>query len=514
MGTLDSRIALALMAKAELVFGNAGVVLAFPIAGSSYTADQLNFFPEAPTAEDARVALTGLVDFSTFANAIPDGRVWQTLGDRPALPQIYRRVLEQAEVAALPEDPQDLEQLRAARAVLFTLAPDGTPMDTPAYAAYKSCRDTYVLASQNYNDKKASGELGGDAASRQAWEAAEPELRAIRDRALEAWQVEGHRAEIDDAHARIALLSQKTPVTTWSEWELRSRQGVGTVTDLANAAFWPTYISPANACDNGWQLMKLSRGEVQILQGNAPEQLKARLGSAGAALEVDELEFEYTSAKLHRPWFDSALFPSRFWRPRAQAPMTLSSGSEPYTGECPLYASGVVFFRRIRATVKGEAEAVNQTLGGMGDKLDMGIMSFQRQRVQVAPAVAAVRPDLPAASMHLARPATIGAVQAGAVAGTLRQPLGAGVQAERFRSDAPAVLIDPKRRFAMDAIINKRLVIRKPDLVPQPEPPPVTPPQPGNSVLETAPDDIFILALICTVVPQSPNPDPALKWPQ
>jgi len=31
-------------------------------------------------------------------------------------------------------------------------------------------------------------------------------------------------------------------------------------------------------------------------------------------------------------------------------------------------------------------------------------------------------------------------------------------------------------------------------------------------VLETSRDDIFVLALICSVVPPSPNPDPGLKW--
>lgn len=193
MGTLDSRIALALMAKAELVFGQPGVVLSFPVASSSYTASQLNFFPEAPTAESARQALTGLFDFSSFANAIPDGRVWQSLGDRPTLPQVYRRVLEGAEVAALPENPQDLEQLQAARALLLQGAPDGSLVDTPVYAAYKECRDAWLLASQQYNAAKASGELG-DAAARQAWEAAEPDLRAVRDRAAGAWELEGHRA--------------------------------------------------------------------------------------------------------------------------------------------------------------------------------------------------------------------------------------------------------------------------------------------------------------------------------
>jgi len=513
MGTLDARIALALMAKAELVFGQQGVVLSFPTASSSYTASQLNFFPEAPTAESARLALTGLFDFSAFANTIPDGRVWQGLSDRPNLAQVYRRVIEGAEVAALPENPQDLEQLQAARALILASAPDGTPVDTPVYTAYKECRDAYLLASQQYNAAKTSGELG-DAAARQAWEAGEPDLRAVRDRALEAWQVEGHRAEVDDALAKIAMLNQKTPSTTWGEWDMRSRSGVGTVTDLAGAPFWPTYISPANACDSGWQVMRLNSGEVQALQASAPEQLKARLGSGGTALNVDELEFEYTSAKLHRPWFDSAVFRARFWRPRAAAPIALSSGAEPYAGECPLYASGVVFFRRIRATVQGETGDVAAKLGTMGDKLDMGFLTLNRQRLQVvstqaAPAAAAAEaPVLSAASARM----IAGSLQDGALAPALRRPAAGSIRADIQVTNGPPGPGSARQRFAMNAILNKRLVIRRPQQSPPIIPVPAPPPQPGKSVLETSRDDIFVLALICSVVPPSPNPDPGLKW--
>ena len=511
MGTLDARIALALMAKAELVFGQQGVVLSFPVASSSYTAGQLNFFPESPTAESARQALTGLFDFSAFANAIPDGRVWQSLGDRPALPQVYRRVLEGAEVASLPENPQDLEQLQAARALLLTAAPDGSLVDTPTYAAYKECRDAYLLASQQYNAAKASGELG-DAAARQAWEAAEPDLRAVRDRAVEAWQLEGHRAEIDDALAKISMLNQKTPSTTWGEWDLRSRSGVGTVTDLAGAPFWPTYISPANACASGWQLMRLERGEIQALQASAPEQLKARLGGGGATLDVDELDFEYTSAKLHRPWFDPAVFPARFWRPRPAAPLALSSGAEPYAGECPLYASGVVFFRRIRATVQGETGAVEAKLGALGDKLDMGFLTLNRQRLQVVSTQAAAATLAPSASLASAR-MVAGSLRGGSIAATLRQPLAGSIRADTVVTNGPPSPGSAQQRFAMSAILNKRLVLRKPVQSPPIIPPRVPPPDPGKSVLETSPDDIFVLALICSVVPPSPNPDPGLTWP-
>jgi hypothetical protein len=503
MGTLDARIALALMAKAELVFGQPGVVLSFPVASSSYTASQLNFFPDAPTAESARQALAGLFDFSAFANAIPDGRIWQTLGDRPALPQVYRRVLEGAEVAALPENQQDLEQLQAARALLLQSAPDGTLVDTPTYAAYKECRDAWLLASQQYNAAKASGELG-DPAARQAWEAAEPDLRAVRDRAATAWDLEGHRAEVDDALAKISMLNQKTPSTTWGEWDMRSRSGIGTVTGLAGAPFWPTYISPANACDSGWQLMRLNSSEVQALQASAPEQLKARLGSGGAALNVDELDFEYTSAKLHRPWFDAGVFPARFWRPRAATPIALSSGAEPYAGECPLYASGVVFFRRIRATVQGETGDVAARLGALGDKLDMGFLTLNRQRLQV---VSAQTEALSPASVRM----VAGSLGGGALAARLRSSAGS-VRADIQVTNGPPGPGSARQRFATNAILNKRLVLRKTPQSPPIIPPRVPPPQPGKTVLETSPDDIFVLALICSVVPASPNPDPGLKW--
>lgn len=506
MGTLDARIALALMAKAELVFGQQGVVLSFPTASSSYTANQLNFFPEPPTAESARQALTGLSGFSAFANAIPDGRVWQSLGDRPALPQVYRRVIEGAEVAALPENPQDLEQLQAARALLLATAPDGTAVDTPTYAAYKECRDAWLLASQQYNAAKASGELG-DAAARQAWEATEPDLRAVRDRAAAEWELEGHRAQIDDALAKISMLNQKTPATTWGEWDMRSRSGIGTVTDLAGAPFWPTYISPANACDSGWQLMRLNSSEVQALQASAPEQLKARLGSGAAALAVDELDFEYTSAKLHRPWFDSAVFPARFWRPRPATPIALSSGAEPYAGECPLYASGVVFFRRIRATVQGDTGAVAAKLGALGDKLDMGFLTLNRQRLQVVSAQTEAPTLSPASARMVA-----GSLGGGALAARLRPSIGS-VRADVQVTNGPPGPGSARQRFATNAILNKRLVLRKTPQSPPIVPPRVLPPQPGKTVLETAPDDIFVLALICSVVPASPNPDPGLKWP-
>lgn len=237
------------------------------------------------------------------------------------------------------------------------------------------------------------------------------------------------------------------------------------MSDLPGAPFWPTYISPAKACRSCWQLMRLNSSEVQALQASAPEQLKARLGSGDGTLAVDELDFEF-------------------------------------------------FFRRIRATVQGETGDMAAKLGSMGDKLDMGFLSLNRQRLQLVPAVAAQPEALaPSAASAEATPMLAGSLRTGALAATLRQPLTGSVRADLRVTNGPPGPGRARQRFAADAILNKRLVIRKPIRSPPIVPVPDPPPQPGKSVLETPPDDIFELALICSVVPRSPNPDPGLKWP-
>jgi len=320
MAALDSRLALALMAKAERVFGAPGQVLAFPLGGTSYRAAQLNFLPAAADADGLRTALAGLSGFSALVNTLPLGQAFLAEAGRADLPQVYRHVLEQAEVAALEESQADRQALAAARALLVNRNLDGSEVDTPVYADYKRCRDLWLLASQQYNAARLSGELGSDEAAKQAWQINEPVLKAALDEAADEWRLDGHKEEVEAALAQIATLTQRAPVTQWHDWELRSRPGTGSLTDLTGQPFWPAYISPANACEVGWQQMVLNRGEVEALQAGAPPEMKARLGAGAAPLELDQLQFEYTSAKLQRPWFDAQVLTSRFWRTRQGDP--------------------------------------------------------------------------------------------------------------------------------------------------------------------------------------------------
>jgi hypothetical protein len=479
------------MAKAERVFGSEGKVLSFPLSGAAFSEQQLNFVPSSPDAEALRKAKRALYDFSAFTNAIPTGQVWQSAGDGSSLPQVYRRILALGKVADLSENPADLARLQAARDVL-TRRVNGAEVDTDHFAAYKRCRDAYLLASQQYNAARTSGELGATPESAAEWAEVEPVLRAARDNAGATWKAVGYQAEIDEATATIASLSKKAPVTTWEDWELRSREGIGTETDLTNAPFWPTYITPANAATEGWQGMILNSGEVEQLQKSAPVELRNRLGVGTSPLNVQTLEFEYSSAKLMRPWFDSEIFRARFWKPVNGQSLTISGGGLPPRGECPLYASGVIFFRRIRATVQGNPSSVAAKLDGMGDRpLDGGLFKIQRQHLRTMPATfaPAVRVN---PALRAVRPSVIG----------------------NARGVAPPVTRSPASSFAVNEATRRRAFLR--DVVVMnvhaSVAAPATPTPNTTTVIETDSDDIFILALVCTVVPTSPDPDPTLVW--
>ena len=500
MAGLDSNIALALMAKADLVFGGPGKLLSFPLGAASYTEQQLTFFPDQPSGESARATLVALADFSAFTSYLPSGRLWQRT-DRSSLAHLYRRVLEQSEVARIAERPEDVEQLHTARAVLVQAGPDGREIDTPAYAAYREYRDRFLLALQNYNAAKGSGEIGATAEEAAEWAHNEPLLQAARDQADSDWTVLGRRVDIDDAIARITTLTRRTPASTWSRWELLSRVGVGSMNDLTGALLWPTYINPANAASVGWMSMSLTGGEIRQLQQNAPPELRERLAAGASALTVERLDFEFSSAQLHRPWFDGSLFASRFWRPRTDPDLVVSSGGPPFEGACPLYASGVVFFRRIKATVKGPATSVQTALRQLStEQLHLGLFRFDQRSLRV-----------------IDRPQDVAVAPVRVIPREIREE-----RLERFNR-ADAVLAAPAAPAAAPFVgrelaIGNRLVFRKPVGIrivnPTPvhvDPRPVQPRPPTTSVIQTG-DEIFVLALICSIVPTSPDPDPTLVW--
>jgi hypothetical protein len=369
--------------------------------------------------------------------------------------------------------------------VLVKRGADGSESNSEKYTAYKRCQDAYLLADQQYNAARISGELATTDEDKAQWEVAKPLLESARAQALNDWNVLGFRSEIEDAFATVAALTPKTPNTSWDEWKLRSSEGVGTEKDLSGANFWPVYLSPGDAASFGWMRMTLNSGEVTQLQESAPAELKTRLAPGGAQLPVESLEFEFSTAQLVRPWFDSNALVARFWKPLEGAPALVSNGAPPFQGECPMYASGVVLFRNIRATMKGDGGAIQQQIEQSGQGYDAGMFRFQRDRMQVTRMAAT--PATPA--LRYAQP-----LRANNRAAVRAQP-GAG----RVTSFGKRVVM----RERPAELIHVPL---------RPVPGPAPAPPPERVVVTTGPDEIFILGLVCKVLPRCPDPDPALHW--
>src|SRR3712207_4610303 len=91
---MDSPIALALMAKAQMVFGNNDSFLSFPLFPLAYKKEHLDFKLEDLTTERS----TYLTEFSQRVDRIPRGIIWSDTEDA-ALSEIYWEVLHTAKIA-------------------------------------------------------------------------------------------------------------------------------------------------------------------------------------------------------------------------------------------------------------------------------------------------------------------------------------------------------------------------------------------------------------------------------
>jgi hypothetical protein len=172
---MDSLTNLALMTKAQLVFGTPGTFLSFPIGALGYSPDRLSFANSATlTAEQQR----NWAEFCQLTNSLPTGTIFQPPPDT-YLWDKYREVLK---TTILPTGQLSAEQqaaLAAAQAYLRVTAPNGSQTDSPALLAYKQCRDAWFKAVQDYNTQKLTASASTDAKQQAQWTSTdEPALRA------------------------------------------------------------------------------------------------------------------------------------------------------------------------------------------------------------------------------------------------------------------------------------------------------------------------------------------------
>jgi hypothetical protein len=133
------------------------------------------------------------------------------------------------------------------------------------------------------------------------------------------------------------------------EWRKAFNPDLDLLTDAAsNATYGSSGFAPSNLFMQPWTTFTLSSDEIHGLAAKAPSEVQALFGKTGAS-KVASISFEFCSAAVVRPWFNSAIFSSRFWK-FSDGQSDLSDGNVPPNGAWPAYVVAVVFARNIKVT--------------------------------------------------------------------------------------------------------------------------------------------------------------------
>jgi hypothetical protein len=503
---MDAATQLALMAKANKVFGNEQTFLSFPVTPLPFPKQMLSFLTDQN--------LQNLQTFSSLVNRIPHDEAWQPTETR-YLWDIYDEVLKEADFASSTRTAEEEAAYQQALQYLRTTGDDGIPADSGFVKAYKQYKDASLLAEQRYLTAKGTAECSTDPVEKQRWyDVDEPALRAEFTACQMLWITQGYKNEVEAAQNTVVHLGARSPLLTWNEWKglfIRDLDTLTNSTDLSSV--FASSFSPSNALDEGaWVPFQLTGAEVKMLVEEAPAELRDRLGVSSGDSAVASLAFEFSSAAIVRSWFNADVFRSRFWRFSDESKV-ISDGGDPPAGLCTAYVTAVVFARNLTVTTQPTPT------GGQGTTPVAGF------RFPIAGRVVEVlrRPGVNVGKPYLRRqnplrvdPVVIRSTQTDALlspgSSTMKLTLG------RIR---PFPVIDlghgnttsPARRVAYNPFRDLQNVVftRLPRQVNKDESSTTTgqpsPPPPAS------PDDtIYILAFICKVVPRCPDPDLTLQW--
>jgi len=557
---MDSPVALALMAKAQAIFGNDDNFLSFPLVPLPFTKERLSFIAGGTVSGNS---LNGFAEFTRMVNLIPGELVWLPTGG-PYLWDIYNDVLTSAQLAQSNRTPDEEAAYQAAFKYLHIVHDDGTWEDTSQVKAYNQYRDASLALQQDYNSRKVAADLSNDPAVKQHWQDIdEPALQAQMQQLLNDWVNNGYKQQVEDARSTFARLGAKSPGQIWDQWQSQYNPHIDTLTDSSGQAVFITGFSPSDAIDAPtWQSFTLTGNEVTQLIASAPQQLKDRLDPSAIDLDIDTLSFEYTTVSLNRPWLQSDLFAARFWRLSPDA-TPLSDGQNPPHGRCPAYVIAVVFARNVEMRLKAQSLANTTALQRLQAQKTLSLGTFA---IAVSPemtetlkqpvllsrpesasepippdAITPTRPIAPIRPIETVRPAEVAATRSleAALFETTR-PIEAihPVEAESLRPVEAAPIsstIPPtlpgSRSGDMQTEIRRPIIIDDGEIsqkllaqsnkasmalrgIDYLHLPPIhwgpPPPPPPPAVVQD--DSIYIMTFICKPLPLCPNPDTALKW--
>jgi hypothetical protein len=491
---MDATAQLALMVKAKRVFESPGTFLSFPLAPMAYPPAVLDF---SKALGDPKTG-AALLEYSRSVNQCPVGAIFQDDSDQ-YLWERYDHWLNAMALAGGDLSADVQKGYDQAHALLTVTDADGLTTDSPVLSTYKQYRDSYFGAVQAYKSAQiTAGSAPGAAAQAQWHDVDEPRLRQAVDQAKSGWETEGRKTEIEAAQNTVATCEARMPRKVWEAWRNAYNPDLDVYTDPASTGSCaPSGFAPADIGAQPWTNFVLTGQEIDTLRTQASSELQGIFGDTGAS-GIASLSFDFRSAAVVRPWFNSAMFDARFWKFADGSP-DLSDGGTPPRGAWPGFVSAVVFVRNIRVTMPAAPPQPLTVLPAIAVRPQaLKMMQAQRVATTAAPPARATAPVVVrAAPAMVARPTF--AVAAAALRPAAPVPV----------RPAPAPAVNPVVRLNAAMLYRAPLTAAPPASAPAPVPtPPPPPPQP-----QPLPDDtISILAFICRPLRKVPDPDPALNW--
>lgn len=353
-GSLPAPVVLAIAVKLQQMLTDPAPpdrIVSVPTTPFVYQADNLRFSGARDTAQENTLA-----EFSELMNRTPTAPVWKP---QPGvhLWDIYAELLG-AQLAQDSLSPQEKSDYDAAQRYLYDTVPGGVKEPSVALRAYRDARQLWLQASIDYRQAELASASADDPTVRAQWkDVDEPKLRQARDDAATAWNVNGHKDQVDEALRKLDELGARSPSAVWR----RHRDTFNpTLPDQFNTSpngirFAPTFFAPGNVLDAPWPRIQLNREALVSQNAAAPPELTALFGTdTGKSLQA--VEFDYSVVSINRPWLDPVmeLFSSRSWQFDPNTPILSDGGNQP-AGRCPYFVDSAILVRNI-GIVTSEAD--------------------------------------------------------------------------------------------------------------------------------------------------------------
>src|SRR5262249_18944054 len=153
-----------------------------------------------------------------------------------------------------------------------------------------------------------AGNTPGAAAQAQWHDVDEPRLRQATDQAKGLWETEGRKTAIEAAQNIVATYEARMPRKVWEAWRSAYNPDIDVYTAPVSAGTCPPPgCAPADIGAQPWTTFVLTDGEIKALTAEASSELQAIFGNTGAS-GITSLSFEFRSAAVVRPWFNTAVF--------------------------------------------------------------------------------------------------------------------------------------------------------------------------------------------------------------